>query len=43
MSRFLLTIDDDADTIFAAVQNAAPGETHIPRVPSARIVDVAPP
>jgi UDP-glucose 4-epimerase len=41
MTRFLLTLDDAVDTIFAAVQSAAPGETYIPRVPSARIVDVA--
>jgi FlaA1/EpsC-like NDP-sugar epimerase len=41
MTRFLLTLDDAVDTIFAAVESAAPGETYIPRVPSARIVDVA--
>lgn len=41
MTRFLLTLDDAVDTIFAAVRSAAPGETYIPRVPSARIVDVA--
>jgi UDP-glucose 4-epimerase len=41
MTRFLLTLEDAVDTIFAAVGSAAPGETYIPRVPSARIVDVA--
>ncbi len=41
MTRFLLTLDDAVDTIFAAVRSAAPGETYIPRVPSALIVDVA--
>ena len=41
MTRFLLTLDDAVDTIFAALANAAPGQTYIPRVPSARIVDVA--
>jgi FlaA1/EpsC-like NDP-sugar epimerase len=41
MTRFLLTLDDAVDTILAAVRSAAPGETYIPRVPSARIVDVA--
>jgi UDP-glucose 4-epimerase len=41
MTRFLLTLDDAVDTIFAAVRSAAPGETYIPRVPSARIVDIA--
>lgn len=41
MTRFLLTLHDAVDTIFAAVRSAAPGETYIPRVPSARIMDVA--
>ena len=41
MTRFLLTLDDAVDTIFAAVGSAAPGETYIPRVPSALIVDIA--
>jgi len=41
MTRFLLTLDDAVDTIFAAVRSAKPGETYIPRVPSALITDVA--
>lgn len=41
MTRFLLTLDDAVDLIFAAVLSARRGETYIPRVPSARIVDVA--
>ena len=41
MTRFLLTLGDAVDTIFAAVRTAKRGETYIPRVPSARIVDVA--
>jgi FlaA1/EpsC-like NDP-sugar epimerase len=41
MTRFLLTLDDAVDTIFAAVQGGLPGETYIPRVPSARITDIA--
>lgn len=41
MTRFLLTLDDAVDTIFSAVRSAEPGETYIPRVPSARILDVA--
>lgn len=41
MTRFLLTLDDAVDTILAAVRSAAPGETYIPRVPSARITDIA--
>ncbi|MBA3044798.1 MAG: NAD-dependent epimerase/dehydratase family protein [Euryarchaeota archaeon] len=41
MTRFLLTLDQAVDTVFAAVKEAKPGETYIPRVPSARIIDVA--
>lgn len=41
MTRFLLNLDDAVDTIFAAVQTAKRGEMYVPRVPSARIVDVA--
>ncbi len=41
MTRFLLSLEQAVDTIFAAVQNAAPGETYIPRVPSAKVTDIA--
>ena len=41
MTRFLLTLDDAVDTIFAAVRAGAPGETYIPRCPSARMTDLA--
>jgi len=41
MTRFLLTLDDAVDTVFAAMGEAQPGETYVPRAPSARIVDVA--
>jgi FlaA1/EpsC-like NDP-sugar epimerase len=41
MTRFLLSLDDAVDCIFAAVQGGTPGETYIPRVPSARVVDIA--
>lgn len=41
MTRFLLSLDKAVDTIFAAVMSAKPGETYIPRVPSAKITDVA--
>lgn len=40
MTRFLLSLDKAVDTIFAAVSSARRGEIFIPRVPSARIVDV---
>jgi FlaA1/EpsC-like NDP-sugar epimerase len=41
MTRFLLTLEDAVDTIVAALRSAAPGETYIPRAPSAMITDVA--
>ncbi len=41
MTRFLLSLDDAVDTVFAAVSEAAAGETYVPHAPSARIVDVA--
>lgn len=41
MTRFLLTLDDAVDTIFAAVRSGAPGETYIPRCPSAKMTDLA--
>jgi UDP-glucose 4-epimerase len=41
MTRFLLTLDRAVDTVFAAIDGAAPGETYVPRVPAARMVDVA--
>jgi len=41
MTRFLLSLDRAVDTILAAVENANPGEIYVPRVPSARILDVA--
>jgi len=41
MTRFLLTLDDAVDTIFAAIRSAAPGETYIPKCPSAKMTDLA--
>ncbi|MHB8778308.1 MAG: polysaccharide biosynthesis protein [Anaerolineales bacterium] len=41
MTRFLLSLDQAVDTIFAAYKDAKRGETYIPRVPSARVVDIA--
>lgn len=41
MTRFLLSLDQAVDTIFAAYKDANRGETYIPRVPSARVVDIA--
>ena len=41
MTRFLLSIDQAVDAVFDVVRGAARGETYIPRMPSARIVDIA--
>ena len=41
MTRFLMTLDQAVDAIFAAIHGAQPGEIYVPRVPSARIVDIA--
>ena len=41
MTRFLLSLDRAVDTVFAAIEQALPGETYVPRVPAARVVDVA--
>lgn len=41
MTRFLLSLDDAVDTIFAAVRNGRPGETWIPKAPSAYVTDIA--
>jgi FlaA1/EpsC-like NDP-sugar epimerase len=41
MTRFLLSLDDAVDTIFAAIRSGSKGQTFIPRAPTARIIDVA--
>lgn len=41
MTRFLLSLNDAVDVIFAAVGGANRGETFIPRVPSANVTDIA--
>src|SRR5579864_5463471 len=41
MTRFLLSLNDAVDVILAAVQTGSPGETYIPRVPSARVTHIA--
>ena len=41
MTRFMMSLDKSVDTIFAAIRNANRGETYIPKVPSAKIIDVA--
>lgn len=41
MTRFLLALEEAVDVVLAAVENARPGETYIPRIPAARMSDVA--
>ena len=41
MTRFLLTLDQAVDTVFAAISGARPGETYVPKVPAALVLDVA--
>ena len=41
MTRFLLSLDDAVDVIFAALRDARAGETYVPRVPAVRIAELA--
>jgi UDP-glucose 4-epimerase len=41
MTRFLLDLQQAVDTLLAAVRDANRGETYIPRIPSARVIDIA--
>jgi UDP-glucose 4-epimerase len=41
MTRFLLTLEQAVDTVFAVLQRGNPGETYVPKVPAAKITDVA--
>ncbi|MEW6172565.1 MAG: polysaccharide biosynthesis protein [Bacillota bacterium] len=41
MTRFLLPLERAVETIIAALESADPGETYVPRVSAARILDVA--
>jgi len=41
MTRFLLSLDKAVDTIFAAITTGNRGETYVPQVASAKMVDVA--
>ncbi len=41
MTRFLLSLDDAVDTVFAALSTAEAGETYVPSAPSALMTDVA--
>jgi FlaA1/EpsC-like NDP-sugar epimerase len=41
MTRFLLSLNDAVTAIFDALREANPAEIYVPRIPSARVVDVA--
>jgi UDP-glucose 4-epimerase len=41
MTRFLLSLDRAVDTVFEAVREGKPGQTFVPKVPAANIVDLA--
>jgi UDP-glucose 4-epimerase len=41
MTRFLLSLNDAVDTVFAALKDARPGETYVPRAPSATVENLA--
>jgi UDP-glucose 4-epimerase len=41
MTRFLLSLDQAVDTVFTALREAKPGETYVPRIPSATVMDIA--
>ena len=40
MTRFLLSLDDAVDTIFAALRHGEPGDTYVPRAPSSTVINV---
>jgi len=40
MTRFLLSLEQAVDVIFAAVKHAKRGETYIPKVPASRVRDI---
>jgi FlaA1/EpsC-like NDP-sugar epimerase len=41
MTRFLLTLDQAVDTVLDALVGAGRGETFVPKVPAARVMDLA--
>ncbi len=41
MTRFLLSLDQAVDTVFAALEGANPGETYVPNAPSATVMNIA--
>jgi UDP-glucose 4-epimerase len=41
MTRFLITLEQAVDTVFAALRNGEPGDTFVPRLPAATVENVA--
>jgi len=41
MTRFLLTINQAVDTVFAALRSANRGETYVPNAPSSTVLNIA--
>ncbi len=41
MTRFLISLDDAVDTVFAAIAGALPGETYVPEARAATVVNIA--
>ncbi|MHB0957099.1 MAG: polysaccharide biosynthesis protein [Pirellulaceae bacterium] len=41
MTRFLMSLEEAVDCVFAALRHARPGETFVPRAPSATILNLA--
>lgn len=41
MTRFLISLDEAVDTVFAAIREAKPGEIYVPRAVSATVADLA--
>lgn len=41
MTRFLLSLDQAVDTVYAALKGARPGEIYVPNAPSATVMDIA--
>jgi FlaA1/EpsC-like NDP-sugar epimerase len=41
MTRFLLSLEQAVDVVFAALREARPGETLVPNAPAARVIDIA--
>lgn len=41
MTRFVLDLHQASAAVFSALREARPGETYVPKVPSARVLDIA--